>query len=198
MRRPPSELRCAVCEKIFFHNLPWAKYCSTKCRQTANNDRYRSRYQRYEGDVRKCANCGQEFAPSQPFNIYCSPLCAKSVEQARRDVRPWAKENKLSSGTVGALGELRVAVDLMQRGYHVFRALSPSCPCDIIAFRNTTVLRVEVRTANVRKNDWSIPRYQRDKCDVYAAVLPDQIIYEPDLSVEAPETPENAPDEAPR
>ena len=38
------------------------------------------------------------------------------------------------------------AVDLMKRGYEVFRALSPACSCDLIALGPFGALRIEVRT----------------------------------------------------
>lgn len=44
------------------------------------------------------------------------------------------------------MSELVVAVDLMDKGFAVFRSLSPSCLCDLIAFKDEKSLRVEVRT----------------------------------------------------
>jgi Holliday junction resolvase len=52
----------------------------------------------------------------------------------------------LPSGTTGAMSELMISADLMKHGYDVFRALSPSCYCDIIATRSDGSLRIEVRT----------------------------------------------------
>jgi hypothetical protein len=54
---------------------------------------------------------------------------------------------KLAPGTVGAIGELTVASDLLDRGMHVFRALSPSCPFDLIATSVQGTASVEVRCA---------------------------------------------------
>ena len=56
-------------------------------------------------------------------------------------------ECSVPSGTKGAAAELRVAADLMMRGYHVFRALSPACPCDLIAYRDgEPPIRIEVKS----------------------------------------------------
>ena len=41
---------------------------------------------------------------------------------------------QVSPATRGAIAELRVATDLLARGYHVFRSVSPASPCDLIAF----------------------------------------------------------------
>jgi len=81
---------------------------------------------------------------------------------------------------------LRVAADLLMRGFHVFRALSASCPCDLYAFRDGGGhLRIEVRTAYQRLdgNQIYVNRTPRRTYgyDLLAAVLPDRIIYAPPL-----------------
>jgi len=60
--------------------------------------------------------------------------------------------NGLPTATVGAVGELKVALDLLTKGYHVFRSVSPSAPCDLLITKNGSMLRVEVKTA-YRKPD---------------------------------------------
>ncbi len=50
------------------------------------------------------------------------------------------------AGTVGAVTEMAVAIDLMRGGWAVFRALSPSCHCDLIASKRGELVKVEVRT----------------------------------------------------
>lgn len=62
-----------------------------------------------------------------------------------------------TSGTTGAISELRVAVDLMARGYHIFRAESPHCPCDLVAFRDSQMFKIEVRTIR-RNSSGTIPQ----------------------------------------
>jgi hypothetical protein len=53
----------------------------------------------------------------------------------------------LNAGTVGAIGELIVSADLLQKGYEVFRALSPSSSCDLaILTKEKKLIRVEVKT----------------------------------------------------
>lgn len=78
--------------------------------------------------------------------------------------------------TVGAVCELQVAADLLQRGFHVFRSVSPHAPCDIIIILNGRMFRIEVRAA------------KRGVCathgeyDCLAAVNPDGFItYSPPL-----------------
>ena len=76
----------------------------------------------------------------------CSYVCTvafhKSPKLSPRHGRP---RSGLSTPTVGALAELMVAVDLMRRGYEVFRALSPSASCDLAILGTSGLRRVEVR-----------------------------------------------------
>jgi hypothetical protein len=52
----------------------------------------------------------------------------------------------MDASTTGAKTELIAATYLLTKGYHVFRALSPSCFCDLIAVNKTEMVRVEVKT----------------------------------------------------
>jgi hypothetical protein len=101
----------------------------------------------------------------------------------------YARENAalktdLPTGTVGAIAELAVAVDLMDRGYEVFRALSPSCSCDLAVLMNGTLIRIEVRSGYLRNAStkllFSKPARDDGRFDIYAVVLhsdPRNIIY---------------------
>jgi hypothetical protein len=90
----------------------------------------------------------------------------------------------LNTGQVGAIGELRTSADLLAKGYHVFRAVSPTCPCDLIALKGGKCLRLQVRTARkLKSGKLTYPTGQKDagRQDYYAAVLPDRIEYFPPL-----------------
>jgi hypothetical protein len=93
----------------------------------------------------------------------------------------------LASATVGALGELLVAADLLIRGYEVFRAISPSCSCDLAILKDGKLLRVEVRTGyrtTVDPDAIAIGKKQgTHRADILAVVVhsPTRIRYEPEL-----------------
>jgi hypothetical protein len=102
---------------------------------------------------------------------------------------------KLPTGTTGALSEMAAAMDLMMRGYEVFRALSPTCSCDLIAAKpGASALRIEVRTGQISHitGRTSFPRNGKgkDKRDesvldhyavvVYIGAIP-HVTYEPPL-----------------
>lgn len=56
---------------------------------------------------------------------------------------------KLTPGTKGAIGELRAAVYLMKRGFSVYRCESPHAPFDLVAYKDGTCHRVEVKTLSI-------------------------------------------------
>jgi len=91
----------------------------------------------------QCNVCRNGFESAQPNAKFCSTNCRRQNENTR-----WGRTgaNNIASATVGAMSEMSVAVDMMNKGYAVFRALSPACLCDLIAFKDGVFLRVEVRT----------------------------------------------------
>lgn len=135
-----------------------------------------------------CAQCGTAFdAPVKPRGSpqrYCSSACAKRDYAQRR--HPLVNATGLPTSTVGAMHEMVVATDLMRRGYHVFRALSPSAPCDLAILKDTRLIRVEVRTGQ-RRLDGTITCHVQPKdigrSDILAIVLNGEnaVTYRPDL-----------------
>jgi len=82
-------------------------------------------------------------------------------------------QNELPTGTVGAISELAIAVDLMKKGYSVFRSLSPSCKFDFFAYKDGIALKVEARTGYKHAVSGNVhyPRRKDDQADVYAAYV---------------------------
>jgi hypothetical protein len=58
----------------------------------------------------------------------------------------------VSSTTLGAASELFVSASLMRKGFHIFRALSGSCPWDIIAMKDGSMYSIEVKTGYYNLN----------------------------------------------
>lgn len=88
-------------------------------------------------------------------------------------------DERRSRNTVltGALRELRVAADLMERGHQVFRNMAPG-GIDLVAYIRGELVRVEVTTGS-RRVDGSIPpprKHWRCEYDLMAAVLLDGTI----------------------
>jgi hypothetical protein len=94
-------------------------------------------------------------------------------------------KDNVTPGTRGAINELRICGDLMNRGYTVYRALGPHAACDLIVVKAGTLLRLEVKTGQYRVTGTPTAPFrvgQRASCDVVAYVMADDtILYEPDL-----------------
>lgn len=118
---------------------------------------------------------------------FCSNRCAN--ESGRRRFREVAgSRSDLPTGTVGALSELLVCTNLLERGFSVFRSVSPSCPCDLIAMKDSKTIRVEVKTAYMSLGGKLMaPKHDRWKYDTIAyAVRGHGIVYNPPLEELAP------------
>lgn len=120
-----------------------------------------------------CKFCGGPLPEFRNAGMrFCSERCARESRKLRYAEYNPPREVPLSSSTSGAVSELLVATDLLQRGFAVFRALSPSCPCDLAVLRGPRLARVEVRTGQVTLSGRTIwTRTDRDQCDFYAVVV---------------------------
>jgi len=85
----------------------------------------------------------------------------------------------MSPSTVGARSELLAAAHLMECGYHVFRAMSPSATCDLIITKpGQQMIRVEVRTGYPRATGGiSYPYAKKDhgRSDWVSVVVGDKV-----------------------
>jgi predicted nucleic acid-binding Zn ribbon protein len=129
----------------------------------------------------KCLQCAARL-PDVAGIAYCSRDCREQAKSERKAARNAA----LPRSTSGALTELLVCVDLARRGWHVFRAISPSCPCDLMIAKGSYSLRVEVKTGYMNLNgslrhSGLLPA-NAGFPDIIAIVLgAEEIIYQPEL-----------------
>ena len=134
--------------------------------------------------MRLCKQCAEEIDTSKQGKgraVYCSIACRKaSTREAYRTLNN--VPSGISTGTKGTISELRIAVDLLQKGYEVFRALSPSCSCDLAILKDGKLLRIESRTGFYYKTSGKYMTSRgRFRADILAIVLHDKIVYEPGL-----------------
>lgn len=94
-----------------------------------------------------CVVCGEAFSARKPSAKYCSVRCAADANKLKMDGTQ--RPAKLPPATVGALNELLASAHLMNHGYHVFRAISPSAPFDLYVFKDGESLRAEVTTGYI-------------------------------------------------
>lgn len=88
----------------------------------------------------------------------------------------------IPTGTVGAIGELRVAIDLLSKKYEVFKALSPSCSCDLAILKNGKLKTIEVRTGNeimLRSSEKYKKKYVKAEILAIVDYANEKIIYYP-------------------
>lgn len=97
----------------------------------------------------KCEECGKDFVHIMQHTKSCSDEC-RNKRMSKKFGR--YSDKSIPSGTVGAITEMVISADLMKKGYSVFRALSPSCFCDVIAIKDKKILKVEIKTGYVGLN----------------------------------------------
>lgn len=90
-----------------------------------------------------CSWCKKTISNPKSNKRFCSRICKN---QKYGEVKKAHKAVELSTGTSGAIAELLAGADLLQRGFAVFRALSPSSPCDLAILYDGKLLGIEVRT----------------------------------------------------
>jgi hypothetical protein len=119
----------------------------------------------------RCPVCMKIFHTPRSNVYLCSDWCKDEYmkqEQGKLDY-----QGKIPSSTTGAISELRIATDLMAKGYHVFRALSASCPQDLIIKHGDSVKSIECRTGQTSKSgNLSFPKKDSDVPDIFAVFIP--------------------------
>lgn len=135
-----------------------------------------------EISIKTCPICEKEFKPRRSWQKFCSSTCS-NASHANHYVGATSGMG-LPNGTTGAISELRVAADLLTKGYEVFRAVSAHCSCDLAILRDGKLIRVEVRTGYIHntngKRITNRPK-STSKFDVLAICYNDNIEYEPSL-----------------
>ena len=131
---------------------------------------------------RSCQNCKKEFVPARRWQKFCTRVCQYENENKKSLLR--SPYPGIKVGTVGAIQELKVAVDLMSKGYEVFRAMSPHSSCDLAVLRSGKLYKLEVRTAYLKSDGTISKRFKSEAAkssDIYYAwVAPTGIDYWPE------------------
>ena len=123
---------------------------------------------------KNCINCKKNFT-GMINQKYCGPQC--SLE--------WSGKKSFWDGiapaTVGAIQEYRVSIDLLKKGFEVYKSVSPSASCDLLCLKNNEIFTVEVKTCYETKNGQLWYPKKRIKAQYLALVLLEKIIYKPKL-----------------
>ncbi len=92
-----------------------------------------------------CSVCGTPFTSNWSHTKTCTKECRKQRDNFQSG-RFAADYKNVPTGTIGAISEFLVIAHLLQKGYAVFHAASPSCFCDIVAIKDNKTLYFEIRT----------------------------------------------------
>ncbi len=135
-----------------------------------------------------CQSCGGEIVKIRGVVLrearkFCSNPCRRAW-YAKKYLEVNNFRWKLPTATVGAIHELLVGVDLLRKGYAVFRALSPSSPGDLAILMKGKLLIVEVTTAaRSAQGKLFYHKHPKQSHDLIAAVEHNgTITYIPDLA----------------
>jgi hypothetical protein len=71
---------------------------------------------------------------------------ASEITASASNLDEEAQPPPASNSTIGALSELLACAWLLNKGYQVFRNVSPNGPYDLVAFKGPEELRIDVKT----------------------------------------------------
>jgi hypothetical protein len=122
-------------------------------------------------ETRLCLNCKKKI-PKKRLNykrvIYCSRHCQ---EEHYRDNMYNRRLTGLNTANRGAISELIASSKLLKMGYHVFRSLSSSCPCDLIVIDpDENIYKIEVKTGVLSFKNKKL-KYSKPSNDYYDILL---------------------------
>lgn len=131
-------------------------------------------------DKRNCKHCGKPIPIIRRSDaIYCSSDCRQSATKKRyHSLNP---QTTLTPTASGAVSEYKVIIDLLHRGFEVFRSVEPGATCDLAILQNGKLLRVEVKTLKYSYSGKPYSPNKPIKADILASVMPDKIYYTPPL-----------------
>lgn len=91
------------------------------------------------------------------------------------------------SGKTGTLSEYKVALDLMKRGYDLFKPVTMNYSCDLLALKNDKFSRIEVTTGHkTALGKVSYSKHNPDNYDVLVVVVGEELFYIPAFSQDMP------------
>lgn len=135
---------------------------------------------------RQCAKCSQpipEHKGRRGNQIkYCSKSCRDEYWRNQQQGHD-SKAILLNNNNKGALGELKVTCDLLEKGFSVFRSVSPSCDCDLVIMKDGILKRVEVTTGyrGMSGKLFFVP-HKKENYDILALIIKGQVVYSPSLN----------------
>lgn len=126
-----------------------------------------------------CLICGSQLSGRQ--KKYCSDVCTK--EGLKRRVIGYGRKNLINPGGVGSIAELKVCIEFTEKGWDIFRAISPHAKFDLVAEKDGQLIRVEVTTGfkTIGGSLLHSKHKTKERYDVLAVYLPSsgEIVFMP-------------------
>lgn len=133
-------------------------------------------------DTKLCKYCGKPIQKDRMKKVnvlYCSEECKQ--ESYKKEYHTLNKTPNLPTAMIGTISVHRVIVDLLLKGYHVFQEVGLAS-CDLGILKKDKFLRIEVTTGKyIPSGKFFSPSHDKSKYDILATVLPDKIVYQPQL-----------------
>lgn len=137
--------------------------------------------------MNNCKECGAPLTGRRNKD-FCDVRCSRAWHSKQwRDQNPKTAAAQLANGTVASMNVMRVMLDLVSKGYNVYRAAFEAMPFELIAFRRLDSgiemahMRVKVttghRTATGLISHRKLPPAEYGY-DVLAVVVGTDIVYE--------------------
>lgn len=86
------------------------------------------------GTAHNCRFCDKPLVGEKRGNrVYCNEDCSRAdLKRKWREQNPKTALAAMKTGTIGEVNAMRVSIDLLTKGYQVFRAAFPAMPFDIV------------------------------------------------------------------
>lgn len=124
-----------------------------------------------------CAICDGLFDATSPQRVYCSQACRSKGQQRHQTS---ITRGLIRRGDAGAYGEMLVVLDLIRRGFRVYRAVSSHGPFDLIAWRaDTGPILIEVKIGVLDRGKRCFRAVRETGWDRVAFVFEDGVVYRP-------------------
>lgn len=134
-----------------------------------------------------CVECGAPLIGGRKDRKFCDKTCAAFTAKRKwREANPKSPLAAFATGAVAEANEMLVAIDLLQRGYEVYRSAFPAQSCDMLVRTPDAPadyhLRIEVTSGNYTGSGTLVhPERDPSKYDVMAVVANGKITYKPEL-----------------
>lgn len=131
--------------------------------------------------MKKCTNCGklitEEEIKRQPRKKFCCKNCKEDYYK-----KSYNKLNnyntKIPRAVRGSISEYRTSIDLLDKGYQVFKNMCPCGTIDLIAYKDGKVKLIQNKTGYMLPSGkLSYPKDESKDCTEYAVVTRNKITY---------------------